>query len=414
MSIKEKELEELLAKGVIDNVTAENIRNYNNLKMKESRVNQDEFLIKIVGIIGALLFGLGIILILSYNWHNIPRFIKVFMSLTPLFMIQGVMIWRMIKEKENSMWNEINNIIMYCLFGAGLAMVSRIYHISGEADKYFLIWFVAMTPLIYFARSRFVCFFNGIILFLWYFNVDVWDKIEILKLAIYSLAILPFMYKTIKEDKEITSSKIFYYSWFGILLGMILFFIEIENMVYWLFGLLLIKSVKDYLVKDIPDYVNIFGLGKFSIIVTVYLLTFRDFADEFEIEKDIFKDIKLGILLIILIIINILFRKKLDKEKIFYYLASIIVMFGLFSIDAIAACILSNIIFVSIGAIETYKGVKNKKILRLNYGFLLLGVMIITRFFDAFDSILLRGSIFIVLGIIMIILNIVFSKRVKA
>lgn len=411
MSIKEKDILELLENNIIDENTAFNIRKYNS-KIKKN-INGNNFFLMVVGIIGSILLGLGIILILSNNWSNMSKLVKTSISIFPLIIIQIVILFGTLKEKDNEIFKEMTGIILFCSVGASIALISRIYHIPGKLDNFFIVWFFLMIPYIYLHKVRMLCLLNGIILFLWYFNVNIWNKIEILKLAIYSLAILPFMYTIVKEDKKISASKIFYNMWFELLIIISLFFLQIENIVYWILMILLLKSIREYYMTQIPKGISIFSLSNFAIIVTTYMLTFGDFVKETKLDKLGKEDIKSLVLFNIILIIGILNRKKIDKEKILYYVIAGIIIITAFINEKYVTIILSNIIFIWLGIMQVKKGYNENNILRLNYGFLMLGLIIMTRFFDSFHDILSRGIMFILLGILMIGVNIFFSKKVK-
>ena len=78
------ELQELLKANVVTAETAEKIRQYFNQK---EQGNQNK-LSSVFGILGAILVGLGIILVFAHNWDNLSRFTKVILSFLPLIIGQ--------------------------------------------------------------------------------------------------------------------------------------------------------------------------------------------------------------------------------------------------------------------------------------------------------------------------------------
>ena len=83
MSIS-KDIFELLEANVISEETAEKIREYYQIK-KEDSTNK---LFIVFGILGALLVGLGLILIIAHNWDELSRTTKIIFAFLPLIVGQ--------------------------------------------------------------------------------------------------------------------------------------------------------------------------------------------------------------------------------------------------------------------------------------------------------------------------------------
>jgi len=75
------ELDELIAAEVISPEIAERIRLYAQQRAKDSSSHR---LLLIFGSLGALLIGLGVIVLLAHNWDELPRWTKTFISFLPL------------------------------------------------------------------------------------------------------------------------------------------------------------------------------------------------------------------------------------------------------------------------------------------------------------------------------------------
>ena len=90
-----KEITELLNAGVINSETANRINEYYNSK---SGTPQNRLVI-VFGIFGALLVGLGIILILAHNWDELSRTVKTIIAFIPLLLGQALCAYTLIKKK---------------------------------------------------------------------------------------------------------------------------------------------------------------------------------------------------------------------------------------------------------------------------------------------------------------------------
>ena len=78
------EIHELLNAKVVSAETAQRIRDYFHQKKKEN-YNR---LFSVFGILGAVLVGLGIILVFAHNWDTLSRLTRVILSFLPLLIGQ--------------------------------------------------------------------------------------------------------------------------------------------------------------------------------------------------------------------------------------------------------------------------------------------------------------------------------------
>src|SRR6187431_426249 len=93
-------LPELVQSGIVDEATAERIRAYYALQLNTS----GNRLFIVFGILGALLVGMGILLILAHNWDDLPRNVRVFIGLLPLLAGQIAAGYLIFKEIHNRTW----------------------------------------------------------------------------------------------------------------------------------------------------------------------------------------------------------------------------------------------------------------------------------------------------------------------
>lgn len=90
--------------------------------------------------IGAVVVGLGVILLLAYNWQLIPKFGK----LTLVFGAVGLMHGTGLRLLQASDWRrqlgEALTLLGTMFFGAGIWLVAQIYHIDEHYPNGFLLW----------------------------------------------------------------------------------------------------------------------------------------------------------------------------------------------------------------------------------------------------------------------------------
>ncbi|MEQ9303065.1 MAG: DUF2157 domain-containing protein, partial [Marinoscillum sp.] len=145
----QKDIDELLDAGVIDSDVATRINSYYASKSTDSTRR----LFIIFGILGALLVGLGIILIIAHNWYDLLKIIKTLFAFMPLVICQLIGVLVLFRKSENIAWREGIAILIFFSVGASIALVSQIYQIPGDLSGYLITWSALSMPLIYVMRS---------------------------------------------------------------------------------------------------------------------------------------------------------------------------------------------------------------------------------------------------------------------
>ena len=75
-----KELPDLVAKGILTREGADRLQGYYGEVKSISRAT---ITLIILGTVGALLIGMGIILLFAHNWEQLSRFMRAILSLAP-------------------------------------------------------------------------------------------------------------------------------------------------------------------------------------------------------------------------------------------------------------------------------------------------------------------------------------------
>ena len=96
--------------------------------------------------IGAILFGLGVILLFAYNWERMHKFAKLAVIVLALLTAHGTGFWLRQSAGRYRTAGEGLHLTGTMLFGAGIWLVAQIYHIDEHYPNAFFIWgFGAMT-----------------------------------------------------------------------------------------------------------------------------------------------------------------------------------------------------------------------------------------------------------------------------
>ncbi|TNF33730.1 MAG: DUF2157 domain-containing protein, partial [Gammaproteobacteria bacterium] len=89
--------------------------------------------------IGAILFGLGVILFFAWNWDALHRFSKLGIIFTAIVLAHAGGVW--FRRPSSSLAAaEGLSLLGTMLFGAGIWLVSQVYHIDEHWPNAFLLW----------------------------------------------------------------------------------------------------------------------------------------------------------------------------------------------------------------------------------------------------------------------------------
>jgi uncharacterized membrane protein len=94
---------------------------------------------------GALIIGLGIILLLAYNWQAIPRGIKLAIILGSIAAAHGTGLTLI--QKQRPALGEAICLLGTMLFGAGIWLIAQVYHIDEHYPNGLLIWSLGAMAL---------------------------------------------------------------------------------------------------------------------------------------------------------------------------------------------------------------------------------------------------------------------------
>jgi uncharacterized membrane protein len=97
--------------------------------------------------IGAIITGLGVILLLAYNWQAFPKFGKLGIILGGVALLQGVGLRLFGRRGWLRQLGEAATLLGTMLFGAGIWLVAQVYHIEEHYPNGFLLWGIGALAL---------------------------------------------------------------------------------------------------------------------------------------------------------------------------------------------------------------------------------------------------------------------------
>ena len=141
-----QELPRLTQAGVIDELNAARLDAWCAADDKGEYSNK---LLTTFATLGAGLIVLGVLLVLAFNWSELPRALRLLLALTPLATMQALGAYTLIRKRFSPVWREAVSTGLVLAIGAALALVSQIYQLPGDIDRFLLVWAALALPLLY-------------------------------------------------------------------------------------------------------------------------------------------------------------------------------------------------------------------------------------------------------------------------
>lgn len=419
-----KDLPELIKAGIIAPETAEKISEYYRSRSTPS-TNR---LFIVFGILGALMVGLGIILVIAHNWDELSRTTKTFFAFLPLIIGQMVCGFTLVKKTESVAWRESASTFLFFAVGGSISLVSQIYNIPGTFSGLLLTWMLLCLPLIYLMRSSITSLLY--ILGITVYAVDTgygFVTTETYNYWILFLLGLPHYYILYKKQPH--SNFMIFHNWFvplsvTISLGTVAKnYEELMYIAYFsLFG-------SFYLIGNLPFfsqqktrnqcYLLLGSLGTLSLLLALSFDWFwDDLRDKAFPVGSIISTPEFIAATILTFLGTWLFfqeRKFRSFEMIrpmepIFLLFILTFLLGLFSPVSI---VLINLFIFMISILTIRKGAKLDHLGILNFGLLIMMALVICKFFDSDVTFVTRGILFLSVGIGFFIANYLMLKKRK-
>jgi uncharacterized membrane protein len=372
----------------------------------------------VFGILGALLTGLGFILIIAHNWDVLGKAPKLALALLPLLVGQAACAFTLFKKADNTAWREGSATFLFLAIGAAIAIVSQVYQIDGALSEFLLVWMLLAFPIQYILRSSVasMLLLGGIT---WYAcNVAYFDRPADVAWWYFALLAVscPYYYRLYSDRSE--SNFFAFHAW---LLPLSLIF------TLGMFNHLFLTSADEELTTLL--YVNLMSLlvlighfeklrehrliangflvcGSLCTIGMLLFLTFDDFWESLSF-SDMTNTLNfraaapywISFVITLGLLVYMLYRNRDTalNAKV-YAFAVVLVLFLLGFTQPQVSRILANVAVFVFGVFTIRDGARQNKLGILNYGLFILALLILCRFFDTEMSFVARGLLFIAVG----------------
>lgn len=421
-----KDLNELVEANIISEDIAGKIQAYYT-KKENSSPNK---LFIAFGILGALLIGLGIILIIAHNWDSLSKITKSVISFVPLVVGQLICAFVILKKNTNKTWIEASSVFLFFAVGASISLISQIYNIPGNIASYTITWMLLCLPIVYLMKANTIALLYIIGSTFYACELGYWNYPNITPYNYWFLLllILPGYYFLYKKNPK--SNFLIFYNWLipislVISLGTVTNnYSEIMFAAYLsLFGIFYLIGNSIYFKEQNlrnNSFLVISSIGSIGMLLSLSFSWYWDNLLKIEFQFNHLKDFTeiiattiLSIGALILLLKN--FNKQFIKNSILLEFVFILFILSFFyGLKYSFSAIFINLIIFAIGILTIKKGEQKNHLGILNFGLLIITALVICRFFDTDLSFVIRGLLFVCVGIGFFITNYWMLKKRKA
>lgn len=104
-------------------------------------------------ILGVLLFGSGIITYFAANWGEIPKLVKLVILFGSMWLVYGAA-WHALRDARAPLFGQALLLLGVILFGANIMLIAQIYHIDSHFPNGVLMWSLGALIAAYLVRSE--------------------------------------------------------------------------------------------------------------------------------------------------------------------------------------------------------------------------------------------------------------------
>jgi uncharacterized membrane protein len=423
------EIQRWVREGIIDSTAAESIgRLYPQPQSKTSR----PWALIVFSGIGAVIIGLGIILLFAYNWHDMTKFTKLSVVFGSLVLAHFIGITLFIRSDRFKGIGEALCVLGTMLFGAGIWLVAQIYHIEEHFPNAFLLWGIGAMLLAWTMPSVMQAIIAAVLFTIW----AATESVEFSTAMPYVFALLLLLFPVAYNKRSRVLLFILLLAFVISIIFMVCIYTTDELIVFRvLLSIFAIYAAAAMIQQKFAKF-EIFApvylfLGMAGYFIVLYILTFPDIMKEFiryrpDCDVDIFY---YWVIPLFFAVVSWLFVgwDVLKKNKLKYYshelflmpLMPIFLYYYFLNITKYLewpVITVFNLVFLAHAAMMMAKGCKNAVLSQTIIGSLLLIALVIARYFDLFESLAVRGLIFVIVGVLIFGQGFFYvrSKRKKA
>lgn len=427
-----QELPKLVEEGLLRAEQAEQIEAYYEQQESESAFSLGFVLL---GVTAALLVGSGIILVVATNWSDMGQSLRTLVSLTPL--LGGLLVYgyAFLRQSRHLFWREPASGFLMLTLAASLGLIAQTHQIVTDPSRFVLAWLFLSLPLLYLMQSSLVAV-------LYYWGSMAWALQEGHQHAgLYWLLVLagiPHLWWVWRNDTSLLQKNVL--EWTLLTSTVIGWFATIESDIplFGIFGVTLLLTVyfgAGQIMENRRSLLltpfQLFPIG--GLFVVLMVLTFSPEVPEigwrywFSGESlPPSSALANGGILALLILgwgyitateWSILGQREDAKwtERIILLYPPVVLTYIILhtSEQLTLALLLANAMAAGTGVLFLREGIRENAMVSVNIGMLFILVLLVVRFFDEDWNLLIKGLVFIGIGLAFLVANIMLYRRFK-
>jgi uncharacterized membrane protein len=422
------ELPRLVSRGVLDEGAAERLRrHYGSVPER----NPGALALLIFGVLGAGLIGLGIILILANNWDDLSRTVRAGITFALLLCGQTVAGFTLVQRPDSVGWREASGLFLGLCAGAAIALIGQTYNIPGDLGAFLMTWMLLVFPLMYLLDA-------GVVTIGYLAGITWWagyvQSQELYAPWFYLLAALAAPHLISTTRRAPYAARTSWMLWAACICAIIAVGLVIERTIpgLWipiyasLFGLMYIGGAFWFCDAETLWRAPLHTTGAAGLGILSLIFTFEDVWDaigwgHYRVGDGYFAipaiaDYVLTTVLLLAAVTLLVTAVRRGRAE-FIPLGSMPVLatagFGIASgtDDSLIPWLMFNAYVMAVSVYTIARGIRSGRLGTANAGLLLLAALIGIRFFDSDLSFVVRGFVFIVLGIGFLVCNVAIVKR---
>ena len=359
---------------------------------------------------GAILIGLGVILLFAYNWAEMGKALKLAVIFSAMGLAHGGGFWL---RERNRLLSEGLFAIGSMLMGAGIFLVGQIYHLDSHYPDALLLWAVGVMLLAWALPSRIQAWLALILIMVWHLS-EVIDFASTNLWVFLPLGLLWLLVWVLQSPLLARFSSVVVLT---VTAGSLMI-LDHESILAVLLSLLLLPIALPGLIELIgrprlrPLAEAMAAPALAALVLFLLVLTLEHFG-----ERMIFGNAPLhqplywgSLLLGQGLLLFLLLRRKGRLDPALWLAEAVLLLVLLPQLLAPmlgedhrgwlwgAQNLLLNLLTLGLSLWMMVSGATTVNRRRLVWGALLFAVLVIMRYLDLFDSLIARGLVFLALG----------------
>lgn len=415
-----QELPDLIAKDIVTKESADKLhQHYGEVK----NVAKTTAMLIILGTLGALLIGLGIILLLAHNWDQFSQFTRTILSFLPLVLGQCLAFWVLQKKPQSGAFKEASATFLSLMVGASISLISQTYNIPADADTFILTWMFLIIPITYLMQATLPAAIYLIGITIWA-GFQSYGSVKAVLFWPLAAVIIPHFIWTIRQEIYALRTSILSLIMIICVASAASFslgktwpgsWVIISPCVYAIFYFL--GEFK--FSKMTTNWQRPLRLvGSVGLFILAFMFTFRDtwqylggYAYSFRGNFFDFSALPDHIITLAIIVSAVwLLNDNLKRKNLTVALFGVVPLLAMiaYSVKGQSGALpllIFNVYLLILSISHIAMGFRNSNLSVVNRGMLMLAILIIARFFDSDISFVMKGIVFIIVGMGFLAVN---------